>query len=93
MLVDPRVSQNHDHDRIKRDFCAPFTKPERFCGGNARTVLNCPSVTVDKLRSLFAQLGCPEELVSDNGPQFVASLFAQLGCRISGVPETKWHTA
>ena len=35
-------AQNHDHDRIKRDFCAPFTKPERFCGGNARTVLNCP---------------------------------------------------
>ena len=31
------------------------------------------SRTVEELRKLFAQHGLPEELVSDNGPQFIAS--------------------
>ena len=33
------------------------------------------AVTIDKLRSLFASTGIPEEIVSDNGPQFTSSEF------------------
>ena len=32
-------------------------------------------ITVEKLRTIFANKGIPEILVSDNGPQFVASVF------------------
>ena len=31
--------------------------------------------TVETLRSLFSSYGLPEEIVSDNGPQFTASVF------------------
>eukprot|EP00117_Sycon_ciliatum_P033135 scpid23237/ scgid5336/ Uncharacterized protein K02A2.6 len=31
--------------------------------------------TVASLRTVFARYGCPEELASDNGPQFVAAEF------------------
>lgn len=34
------------------------------------------SQTISKLRSLFAAYGFPEEIVSDNGPQFVSQEFA-----------------
>ena len=33
------------------------------------------SATIQQLRSLFASYGLPEQLVSDNGPQFVAEEF------------------
>ena len=37
--------------------------------------LTTTAATVEKLRSLFAQFGLPEVLVSDNGPNFVSSEF------------------
>ena len=33
--------------------------------------------TIDALRTLFSHYGLPEQLVSDNGPQFTADVFAQ----------------
>ena len=46
------------------------------------------SRTVEELRELFAQHGLPEELVSDNGPQFIASEF-EMFMRSNGVKHTK----
>ena len=46
------------------------------------------SRTVEELRKLFAQHGLPEELVSDNGPQFIASEFEQF-MHSNGVKHTK----
>ena len=46
------------------------------------------SRTVEELRKLFAQHGLPEELVSDNGPQFIASEFEEF-MRSSGGKHTK----
>ena len=43
---------------------------------------------VEELRKLFAQHGLPEELVSDNGPQFIASEFEEF-MRSNGVKHTK----
>lgn len=44
--------------------------------------------TIDKLRTLFAQHGIPEQLVSDNGPQFVSEEFAEF-CRQNGIRHIK----
>ena len=44
--------------------------------------------TVEELRNLFAQHGLPEELVSDNGTQFIASEF-KVFMSSNGVKHTK----
>ena len=48
--------------------------------------------TVEKLRSIFANKGLPEVLVSDNGPQFVSGVFndfmVQNGLNISSQHHT-----
>ena len=69
--------------RVHVDYCCPFV------GGFFLVVVDAKSkwlevipmssttarATVDALRSLFAIHGLPEEIVSDNGPQFVAQEF------------------
>ena len=47
------------------------------------------SRTVEELRKLFAQHGLPEELVSNNGPQFIASEFEEF-MRSNCVKHTKY---
>ena len=46
------------------------------------------SRTVEDLRKLFAQHGLPEELISDNGPHFIAYEF-EVFVRSNGVKHTK----
>ena len=55
-----------------------------------------PLTTIQALRTLFAQFGIPETIVSDNGPQFVAREFENF-CKANGVqpptilPQTDWQ--
>eukprot|EP00795_Rhopilema_esculentum_P012576 gene12576-3275_t len=43
--------------------------------------------TIDKLRYIFASYGLPEELVSDNGPQFVSEDF-EMFLKRNGIKHT-----
>ena len=43
--------------------------------------------TINKLRLICAHYGLPEEVVSDNGPQFVSNEFAEFMNR-SGIKHT-----
>ena len=40
--------------------------------------------TIQTLRTIFARLGIPESIVSDNGPQFVSAEFEQF-CERNGI--------
>ena len=50
------------------------------------------TTTIEALRRFFASFGLPEEIISDSGPQFVATEYAHTalppclkwGCRVSG---------
>lgn len=50
--------------------------------------------TVEVLRTLFARYGLPQNLVSDNGPQFMASCFAEFLStnRIQHLKSPPYHT-
>ena len=71
--------------RIHVDFAGPFMRKTHFILVDAHS--NWPEVitvssttsqkTIDVLRSLFAHYGIPEQLVSDNGPQFTSEEFSQ----------------
>ena len=43
--------------------------------------------TIDELRLIFATHGLPEEVVSDNGPQFTSTEFAAFMCK-NGIRHT-----
>ena len=46
------------------------------------------SRTVEELRKLFSSYGLPEQLVMDNGPQFVSEEFAMF-TKVNGVKHIK----
>ena len=51
--------------------------------------------TIDVLRTMFAQHGLPEHLVSDNGPQFNSVEFLKFveGNRIKAILSAPYHPA
>lgn len=40
--------------------------------------------TIQALRTIFARWGLPEQIVSDNGPQYTSTKFQKF-CRVNGV--------
>ena len=51
--------------------------------------------TIEVLRSMFVQHGLPEQLVSDNGPQFTSTEFAEFlkGNQIKHIMSAPYHPA
>ena len=43
--------------------------------------------SIDVLRSLFSRLGLPNQIVSDNGPQFTSEAYQQF-CMNNGICQT-----
>ena len=81
---------------IHVDFAGPFQKKMFMLIVDAHSkwpeILEMPSVTasktIDELRKLFAAYGLPEQVVTDNGPQFVAEEFT-LFLKQNGVKHLK----
>ena len=46
------------------------------------------ATTLQALQTFFANFGLPEEIVSDNGPQFTATDFAEY-CRNKGIKHSR----
>ena len=71
--------------RIHVDFAGPFQGHTFFIAVDAyskwsEAVIMTTTIsekTIEILRSMFAQHGLPEQLVSDNGPQFTSTEFAE----------------
>ena len=72
-------------EQIHVDFLGPFLEKMFFLVTDAHSkwpeVTIMPSTTASKtisiLRELFARFGIPQQLVSDNGPQFISEEFKQ----------------
>ena len=70
--------------RVHLDFAGPFQGSMFLIAVDAHSkwpevhpmVSTTATKTVDLLRSLFAAYGLPEQVVTDNGPQFIAEEFA-----------------
>ena len=78
--------------RVHLDFAGPFQGMSFLEAVDARSkwpeafpmVSTTASETIEVLRNLFSSYGLPEEIVSDNGPQFTAEEVSRF-TRVSGV--------
>ena len=90
--LHPWVWPNAPWKRLHLDFAGPFLGKMLFVLVDAHS--KWPEVaimssttsasTIEVLRSLFARYGLPEQVVSDNGPQFTSDEFAQF-LKLNGV--------
>ena len=82
--LHPWIWPSRPWQRVHVDFAGPFLGSTYLIAVDAHS--KWPEVqemksttaakTIEVLRHLFARFGLPEQLVSDNGPQFVAEEFA-----------------
>ena len=83
--LHPWVWPDAPWKRLHVDFAGPFMGKMFFIIIDAHSkwpeVITMSATTakhtIDALRSVFAHFGLPEQLVSDNGPQFTSEEFAQ----------------
>ena len=101
--LHPWVWPDAPWKRIHVDFAGPFLGHMFFVVMDAYS--KWPEVvimssttsqkTIEVLRSMFARHGLPEQLVSDNGPQFTSTEFADFmkGNRIKHILSAPYHPA
>ncbi len=95
--LHPWVWPDSPWTRIHVDYAGPFLGKMFFVVVDAHSkwpevsIMSTSSTsqkTIDILRSLFARYGLPQQLVSDNGPQFTSKEFEQF-VRANGVRHIK----
>ena len=95
--LHPWVWPDAPWTRIHIDYAGPFLGKMFFVVVDAHSkwpevaIMSTSSTTlktIDILRSLFARYGLPEQLVSDNGPQFTSNEFGQF-VRANGIRHIK----
>ena len=101
--LHPWVWPDSPWKRVHVDFAGPFQGHTFFIAVDAYSkwpeVVVMPSTTsektIDVLRTMFAQHGLPEHLVSDNGPQFTSAEFSKFleGNRIKHILSAPYHPA
>ena len=82
--LHPWLWPNSPWNRIHMDFAGPFQGRMFFIVVGAHSkwpevvemITTTTADTLKALRKMFAQYGLPEQIVSDNGPQFVSAEFA-----------------
>ena len=92
VLVHPWAWPTRIWQRIHVDFAGPFMGETILVVVDARTkwveAVTMKSTTSEKtitvLREMFSRYGLPEQLVSDNGPQFVSVEFETF-CKSNGI--------
>ena len=94
--LHPWIWPSRPWQRVHVDFAGPFLGSTYLIAVDAHS--KWPEVqemkstmaakTIEVLRHLFARFGLPEQLVSDNGPQFVAEEFAEF-LKQNGVKHVK----
>ena len=90
--LHPWVWPNAPWKRLHLDFAGPFLGKMLFVLVDAHSMWPEVAImssttfasTIEVLRSLFARYGLPEQVVSDNGPQFTSDEFAQF-LKLNGV--------
>ena len=83
--LHPWIWPSRPWQRLHVDFAGPFFDKSYFVVVNAHSkwakVIEMPqtttAMTIKALRHLFATHGLPEQIVSDNGPQFSSADFAE----------------
>lgn len=94
--LHPWVWPSQPWQRIHVDFAGPFMEKSFFIVVDAHSkwaeVMEMPQTTTAKtigaLRRLFAIHGIPEQIVSDNGPQFIAADFEEF-TRTNGIKHSR----
>ena len=84
MKAAPPAGPNTRWTRIHMDFAGPFQGHMFFIVVNAHSkwpevmemTTTTTANTLNALRELFSRHGLPEQMVSDNGPQFISEEFA-----------------
>ena len=92
--LHPWIWPSRPWQRVHVDFAGPFLGSTYLIAVDAHSKWpeaqemksTTAAKTIEVLRHLFARFGLPEQLVSDNGPQFVAEEFAE--CSLSSI--FKW---
>ena len=101
--LHPWAWPSHVFQRIHVDFLGPFQGSMFLVAVDAYSkwpeVFIMPTTTtgktIDCLRSLFCRYGYPEQLVSDNGPQFISEEFAifMRSCGVKHLRSAPYHPA